>query len=219
MRARSTRGPAGASGSSAIFAGSQRRRGSRDPGGTRSSGSGLGGAVRAPGQLASDARGWLLQRGASPIPFFLLVDFRCLEPAGEAGGADDEEAVASLLDHLDQMGLAGRTVVVLAQTGGPRERPLRVVVRPPLAWPGGAARRRRRAPSRRASSGPRSARSRAAMARRRFRFQASWSGARVSSDPTSLALGGMRRGVGCGEWLAGSRLARVCQGSRLWRRG
>jgi len=98
---------------------------------------GLGGGVRPPGQLASDARGWLLQRGASPIPFFLLVDFRCLEPSA-AGGAADEEAVASLLDHLEQMGLAGRTVVVLAQTGGPRERPLRVVVRPPLAWPGGA---------------------------------------------------------------------------------
>ena len=97
---------------------------------------GLGDGIRPPEQLASDARGWLLGRGASPIPFFLLVDFRCLEPAGAAGGAGEEEGVASLLEHLDQMGLADRTVVVLAQTGGPRERPLRVVVRRPLAWPG-----------------------------------------------------------------------------------
>ncbi len=93
---------------------------------------GLGDGVRPPAQLASDARGWLLRKGASPIPFFLLVDFRLLAPA--ASGAED--AIASLLDHLGQIGLAERTVVVLAQTGGPRERPLRVVVRPPLAWPG-----------------------------------------------------------------------------------
>jgi hypothetical protein len=97
---------------------------------------GLGGGVRAPAQLASDARGWLLQRGSSPIPFFLLVDFRRLESGRAASGAGDQEAAAALLDHLDQIGLAGRTVVLLAQTGGPRERPLRVLVRPPLAWPG-----------------------------------------------------------------------------------
>jgi hypothetical protein len=99
---------------------------------------GLGGGVRPPAQLASDARGWLLRRGASPIPFFLLVDFRSLDPSGAAAGVGAEDAAASLLDHLGQIGLADRTLVVLAQTEGTRERPLRVLIRPPLAWPGGA---------------------------------------------------------------------------------
>ena len=97
---------------------------------------GLGGDLRPPEQLASDARGWLLRRGSAPIPFFLLVDFRCHRSASAAADAGEEDAVASLLDHLGQVGLADRTVVLLAQTGGPRERPLRVVLRPPLAWPG-----------------------------------------------------------------------------------
>jgi hypothetical protein len=97
---------------------------------------GMEGEGRSPEQLASDARGWLLGRAASPIPFFLLVDFRCRDGVGAVGGAREEASIASLLDHLDQVRLAERTVVVLAQTGGPRDRPLRVVVRRPLAWPG-----------------------------------------------------------------------------------
>ena len=98
---------------------------------------GLGGDVRSPAQLADDARGWLLQRGASVSPFFLLVDFRHLGTRDSAESAREEEAAATLLDHLDQVGLGERTVVLLARIGGEREPPLRVVVRPPLAWPRG----------------------------------------------------------------------------------
>jgi hypothetical protein len=99
---------------------------------------GLAGELRSPEQLAATARGWLLRRTASPAPFFLLVDLRRPQPLDAAGSEREEEAAAALLDHLDQLGLAGRTVVVLARTGGSRERPLRVLVRPPPGWPGGA---------------------------------------------------------------------------------
>ncbi len=99
---------------------------------------GLGGDVRTPGQLSSDARGWLLRQSASAGPFFLLVDFRRRESAGAAAPEHEDDAVTALLDHLDQVGLSQCTLVVLARTGGWREPPLRVVVRPPLAWPGSA---------------------------------------------------------------------------------
>ncbi len=96
---------------------------------------GLGGDVRTPEQLSSDARGWLLRQRASANPFFLLVDFRHRESADAAAPEREDDAVATLLDQLDQVGLGERTLVVLARTGGAREPPLRVVVRPPLAWP------------------------------------------------------------------------------------
>ena len=95
---------------------------------------GLGGDVRTPGQLASDARAWLLRRRASPSPFFLLVDFRHLGAVDPTESAREEQAAVSLLNHLDQAGLSERTVVLLVRTGGEHEPPLRVVVRPPLAW-------------------------------------------------------------------------------------
>ena len=98
---------------------------------------GLGGDVRTPGQLSSDARGWLLRQGASAGPFFLLVDFRRRESA-DTTAPEHEDAVTALLEHLDQVGLSQRTLVVLVRTGGSRQPPLRVVVRPPLAWPGSA---------------------------------------------------------------------------------
>jgi hypothetical protein len=96
---------------------------------------GMDGDVRSPAQLADDARGWLLRRGASASPFFLLIDFRHLGTVDPAESTREEEAVASLFDLLDQAGLADRTIVLLARTGGERDPPLRVVVRPPLAWP------------------------------------------------------------------------------------
>jgi len=99
---------------------------------------GLGGEARSPEALGSDARSWLLRHAASPSPFFLLVDFRSREAAVSSEAEREEEAVATLLDHVDEVGLALRTLVVLARTGGPLEPPLRVLVRPPLAWPGGA---------------------------------------------------------------------------------
>lgn len=99
---------------------------------------GLGGDVRTPEQLSSDARGWLLRRVASASPFFLLVDFRRRESADAAAPEHEDDAVTALLDHLDQVGLSQRTLVLLVRTGGSREPPLRVVVRPPLAWPGSA---------------------------------------------------------------------------------
>ena len=95
---------------------------------------GLGGDVRTPEQLSSDARGWLLRQNAAH-PFFLLVDFRHAESAEATAPEREEDAVSALLDHLDQMGLSQRTLVVLAHTGGRREPPLRILVRPPLAWP------------------------------------------------------------------------------------
>jgi hypothetical protein len=99
---------------------------------------GLGGDVRSPAQLASDARDWLLRRAASPTPFFLLVDFRRSGEFDPAESTREEEAAASLLNHLDEVGLSEKTVVLLARTGGEHEPPLRVVVRPPLAWLRGA---------------------------------------------------------------------------------
>ena len=131
-RARSTAGSAGACASRAICAGWRRRRGWRDRGGARSTGSAWEAGSAPPNSSPPTREAGCCSAAASPIPFFLLVDFR-REAAGDGG---DEEAAASLLDHLEQIGLAGRTVVLLVQTGGPRERPLRVVVRPPLAWPG-----------------------------------------------------------------------------------
>ncbi len=95
---------------------------------------GLGGDVRTPAQLAADVRAWLLRRGASPTPFFLLVDFRRLGPFDPAESAREEEAAVSLLNHLDQVGLSERTAVLLVRTGGKGEPPLRVVVRAPVAW-------------------------------------------------------------------------------------
>jgi hypothetical protein len=99
---------------------------------------GLGGDVRSPAQLASAARAWLLRRAASPTPFFLLVDFRRNGVFDPAESAREEQAAASLLDHLDEVGLSEKTVVLLVRTGGEHEPPLRVIVRPPLAWPRGA---------------------------------------------------------------------------------
>jgi hypothetical protein len=96
---------------------------------------GLGGDVRTPEQLSSDARGWLLRQGASEGPFFLLVDFRHRDSAVAAAPELEDAALTALLDHLDQVGLSQRTLVVLARTGGSHEPPLSVVVRPPLAWP------------------------------------------------------------------------------------
>ena len=97
---------------------------------------GLGGDVRTPDQLSSDARGWLLRQGASAGPFFLLVDFRRRESASAAAPEQEDAALAALLDHLDQVGLGQRTLVALVRTGGLREPPLTILVRPPLAWPG-----------------------------------------------------------------------------------
>jgi hypothetical protein len=96
---------------------------------------GFGGDFRSPAQLAEDARGWLLRRGASASPFFLLVDFRHRRRPDPAESAREQEAAATLLEHLDQAGLAERTVALLALIGAAHEPPLRVVVRPPLAWP------------------------------------------------------------------------------------
>jgi hypothetical protein len=95
---------------------------------------GLDGDVRSPVQLAEAVRGWLLRRRASPSPFFLLVDFRRPGKLEPAASAREQEAAVTLLDHLEQAGLAERAVVLLAVTGSEREPPLRVVVRPPLAW-------------------------------------------------------------------------------------
>jgi hypothetical protein len=102
---------------------------------------GLGGDVRTPDQLSSDARGWLLRHGASAGPFFLLVDFRRLESALAPAPEDEDAALAALLDHLDQVGLGQRTLVVLVRTGGLGEPPLSILVRPPLAWPGSSGTR------------------------------------------------------------------------------
>jgi hypothetical protein len=96
---------------------------------------GLGDDVRTPDQLSSDARGWLLRRGASPDPFFLLVDFRRRESALAPSPEHEDAALAALLDHLDQVGLSQRTLVLLVRTGGLHEPPLTILVRPPLAWP------------------------------------------------------------------------------------
>jgi len=97
---------------------------------------GLGGDVRTPEQLSSDARGWLLRRSVSAVPFFLLVDFRRRESELAAAPEHEDAALAALLDHLDEGGLSQRTLVVLVRTGGLHEPPLSVVVRPPVAWPG-----------------------------------------------------------------------------------
>jgi hypothetical protein len=96
---------------------------------------GFTGATRSPDQLAGDARDWLLRRGGTRIPFFLLVDFRSGEPAADET-VREQEAAADLIDSLEAFALADRTVVLLARTGGAGEPPLRVVVQPPLAWPG-----------------------------------------------------------------------------------
>jgi hypothetical protein len=101
---------------------------------------GLGDDVRTPEQLSSDARGWLLRQGASGGPFFLLVDFRRRESAPAPSSDHEEAALTGLLDHLDQIGLSQRTLVALARTGGSREPPLSVLVRPPLPGPGIAPR-------------------------------------------------------------------------------
>lgn len=95
---------------------------------------GLGGERRTPAQLASDARAWLLRRGGSPTPFFLLVDFRGGDAADPAASAREEEAAVALLNHLDQAGVSQRTAVLLVRTDDAREPALRVVVRPPLVW-------------------------------------------------------------------------------------
>jgi hypothetical protein len=95
---------------------------------------GLGDAARTPEQLASAARGWLLQHGGSATPFFLLVDLRHREPRTPAELARDEAVLDGLLDHLDQSRLGERTLVLLARAGHPGERQLRALLRPPLAW-------------------------------------------------------------------------------------
>ncbi len=95
---------------------------------------GWGSDARTPGQLASDARAWLLRRSASPSPFFLLVDFRRLAAVDPAEKVRADEAAVALLEYLDQSGLSLRTVVLLVRTGAAHEPPLQVVVRPPLAW-------------------------------------------------------------------------------------
>ncbi len=75
---------------------------------------GLGGRVRAPGEIASDARGWLVRwrMDQSHSPFALLIDFSDSRRAHAEDGAD--LATVSIRNLLRDLGVDTRTLVFAA---------------------------------------------------------------------------------------------------------